>query len=102
MTQVLFYATLSLLWPPIARSPRRSNPGIIGQRQRLWIATSRWRVPAMTLVIGAAGWRAIGPFRFGHKQGQKQRKRNESFAKRNERFRDAGRKSLNSLRTPNQ
>jgi hypothetical protein len=35
--------------------------------------------------------------RFGVDKGQKQRKRKESFAKRNERLREEGRKSLKSL-----
>jgi hypothetical protein len=41
--------------------------------------------------------RRLGRCVSGADEAQKQRKRKESFAKRNERFRDAGRKSLKSL-----
>jgi hypothetical protein len=42
---------------------------------------------------------AVGfaPFRFGPREAEKAAKRKPSFAKRNERFRDTGRKSLISL-----
>jgi hypothetical protein len=42
-----------------------------------------------------------GPFRFLRRPGQNPRKRNKSFAKRNETFRSAGLNSLKSLRSAN-
>src|SRR5580693_5037150 len=43
--------------------------------------------------------RGRSPLRFGRREAQKQRKRKESFAKRNQTFRDAGREPLRSLGT---
>jgi hypothetical protein len=47
--------------------------------------------------IGAAGRRRDRPLRFAPRGGQKQPKRNDSFRKRNQRFREACRKVLKSL-----
>jgi hypothetical protein len=52
-------------------------------------ATSSARAPNPPLISR--------PSRFGSRQREKQGKRKDSFAERNERFRDAGRKSLRSL-----
>jgi hypothetical protein len=47
-----------------------------------------------------AGRRGHGAFRFLRRRAQNPRKRNESFAKRNETLRSAGRNPLKSLRAP--
>ena len=53
--------------------------------------------PAMIWSRGRRDWNGRGRLRFGPRQPKTPRKRTESFAWRNERFRIAGRKSLESL-----
>jgi hypothetical protein len=69
-------------------------------------ATRPWSIPDLLrdamLGIAPGGMRPSPSFRFGLDQAQKAGKRNESFAKRNETFRSAWRKSLISFRTLNQ
>ena len=54
------------------------------------------------VIAGVSGAQRRRPFRFGRPRGPKQRKRKELFAKRNQTFRHAGRKSLRALGVRNQ
>ena len=79
---------------------RRGDPGTGGgDGSRSGSGSSRpaGALAAMTPRRASAPPSAARPFRFALRGGQNQQKRNESFAKRNQRFREARCKSLKSL-----
>ena len=79
---------------------RRSDPGTgggDGSRSGSGSPRPAGALAAMTPRRASAPPGAAPPFRFALRGGQNQQKRNESFAKRNQRFREACCKSLKSL-----
>jgi hypothetical protein len=86
-------AVLGRLWSHLAPCGPLDRRVAVSRRRRasfdaLWL---------VVMTIPSNGSTLSAPFRFGFDGAQKQRKRNESFAKRNEPFRNAGRKSLKPL-----
>jgi hypothetical protein len=78
----------------VIASPRgRGDPGVVGTLRRL----DRRGASRLAMTIPSKRSALWFHFVLASTKPKKQGKRNEIFAKRNETFRSAGRKSLNSL-----